>query len=197
MTARDRCGAPLVELPSGRFIHLLPISIYTVERWIWSTAPEDRSALALVPSSRPRPNDLRSEDLPGVLASGFSFELGTAIARWLGGRPATESEWDQAEPLWHDSALFSQSVSEALQTGVTDARLASFYSRILASGTSTRSDVVGVRLVDVVSKQPGELHGLILGRGRVAGVVNVFGRPATATCDPDFTMTCVFDSPNP
>lgn len=98
----DRCGAPLLQIGGGTLMHVLPVTVYHVERYVWAGKAAGLDWERVLPSERPRPPFGDDEDLDGLWARHLTVGQADDIARWLGGRLPMRSEWQRAVNLWND-----------------------------------------------------------------------------------------------
>lgn len=186
----DSCGWPLIPLGGGSWIHALPVTVYHLERCIWSAGVGGLDPEVVLPPARPHPEDVAVSEVPRLWACRVTAVQATDIALWLGGRLPTRTEWLAAERLWLDAGA----LRAALQPGTEG------------------DDRIG-RLIAVLQRDSAPVHNRLLppgfgeyaseyGRGRGAmfimsstapeGMVTL-GSEVTYRSD-DVSFRCVFDA---
>lgn len=184
----DQCGAPVIRLSAGAWIHALPVTLYHVERFVWETAPEnwDASAQAV----RPSPWDVLAGEDHRLWAGSVTLDQCARVARWLGGRLPSRTEWQEARTVWGSRAF-----AEALvPTDTGDARISSIVDGFRKRGVSRRMNVLSPTHSEFATEYRREPLGAVflLSEGRTPGIVTDFaGRTFR---DPDVGFSVLFDS---
>ncbi len=93
----DNSGAPMVQFSEKMYICVLPVTKYQFERYIWKTAPAWCDyEMVIKKTGRVSPSKVTSHNLSQAFLTKINFEEALKISAWLGGRPPTEEEWDEA-----------------------------------------------------------------------------------------------------
>jgi hypothetical protein len=109
----DRSGAPLVKFSKQKYIHVLPVTKYQLERFIWQIASFwcDYEVF-LKDTERITPQKITPENFPAVFVTNINFEEALIISKWLGARPPVIKEWDEAyEVPFERKSLFREALN--------------------------------------------------------------------------------------
>jgi hypothetical protein len=97
MSAWDRLGHPLVSIGGGVLIHALPVTVYHIERYVWTAGSTGIDVDSVLPAGRPDPDRVVKGDLIRLWATGLTLPQADDLAAWLGGRVPLRSEWRSAQ----------------------------------------------------------------------------------------------------
>lgn len=185
----DKCGAPVFELSGGTWIHAFPATVYHVERFIWESAPDDFAEFDLDFGDRAAPAEVDPKSASKLWARNLTAKQSVSVARWLGGRLPTRTEWTEASNVWA-----SKGYSAALQaTDSGDARIGVVVGRLAHSGVVRRADVLDASFCEFATeyrREPfGTLH--LLSAMRAPGVLT--DSASKGFRDADTGFCCVFE----
>jgi len=106
----DKSGAPLVKFSDAKYIHVLPVTKYQFERFVWQVAPSWCDYEALIPeTSRVSTDAITPDNFPQAFLVNVNFEEVLSFFKWSGSRPAAVKEWDEAcEKIFAKKELFKE-----------------------------------------------------------------------------------------
>jgi hypothetical protein len=138
-TAWDRCGAPLLRLDAGKLVHALPVTVYHIERYLWTVDDAGLDLETVLPADRPRPPFADLRHLNDLWAQRLTVDQAAKVASWLGGRLTTRVEWFAAHKLWDDGRSIAASWRVS---GEGDGRLGELVRALASRRVRRRSDLV-------------------------------------------------------
>lgn len=161
----DKKGVVAVRFDAGKYMHVLPVTKYQFERYIWEKAPDWVDYEEIVnETGRISPDEVTEDNIKQALLTRISFEEAVEISSWFGGRLPTADEWEKArdeifdcESLFKDALAYCRSkMGETKPMNVTgtaaiDVRVVRLLERLVVIGIK-RTDLRNFG--ELVSKNP-------------------------------------------
>lgn len=183
--AHDRCGAPLTRLSDGLWIHVLPVTVYHVERWIWTSGPDSEDMRGLLQEKRPTPEE--ASEPWALWALGVGCGTATAMSRWLGGRLPTLREWREAA----HTAWTPLNLREAADGG--DDRIRRLVRRLSPLKGGSRSSLLAPDFGELVTESIGGSTGAMHLMRPFGADSLIPGDGRRNVCLPHAGFCCVFE----
>lgn len=186
----------MFEFRSGYFIHIAPITIYQVERFIWTEAPDAFNLDKLFCGNRWDAGNgvTPTEGLDCLWAKGLSFNQASALAKWLGGRLPTREEWSlAAEKIRGRPALIVP--KSPTPPGTPDERLTRALVPLCGSVGNLR-ELTGADFGELVSDEPESPFGRISAMFYCGAPATLTGSEGRTKDDHLFGFRCVIRAQN-
>lgn len=189
----DNYGAPAVALEKDLYIHVIPVTKYQFERYVWEEAPKEFNMDSLNwDKARVSPNEIDSNNLGQLWVNNVSFEEALDFACWNGGRLPTKKEWIQArQTVWAKKGLLDKTKKAMAKS--SDSRLIEMMDRISLL-TSTREELVGKKIGELASEYPapnfGNIALMFMDNSQPAYIT---GTEAISYKKEDCSFCCIFE----
>ena len=83
---------PMLQFENKKYTHIVPVTKYQFERFIWETSPGLNYDAMIEKNSRISPHELNINNGHNLFINQLSFDQALIFARWMGGRLPTKNE---------------------------------------------------------------------------------------------------------
>lgn len=191
----DGTGGVAVEVARGKYVGVIPFTIYQLERYIFEKAPPGWESYRRPDTLRIPPGEITESNLPMLFFSGINFETASKILGSFGGRFPSHGEWLAARCMLCCNEMLSGVADFMARWGETD-RVDPRVLRILEQfyGEGGGSNALS-GLLEMVTEYP-ESRGVY---GRLFAMSGdehrslVAGNPPSATRDDRFVFSMLLE----
>ena len=184
----DRSGAPAVKFSETKYIHILPVTKYQFERFIWKTSPSWCDYEKIIEDTgRVSPNGINRKNLSSAFLTNVNFEEALEFSKWLGVRLPTVKEWDEASDIvFREERLFENALkymTEIKEKQKIDRRILKLIDSLCKLGIKRKdlNNVIGELVCEFLAEPYGRIY-LKYNQGQAL----VTGSPSTKTRGNDF-----------
>lgn len=190
----DKSGAPAIKFSETKYIHLLPVTKYQFERFIWQASPSCCDYEKIIEDTgRISPDEINKKNLSSAFLTNINFEEALEFSTWLGARLPTDKEWEEAyNNVFKNSDLFKEIIEyfQSADKQQLDLRILKLIKSLI-NIKIMRNDL-GNYLGELVSEFPISPYGRIYLKSNET-TAQVLGRPSRKMKDSDFGCCCVIE----